>query len=168
MKKLLLLLLLFPAVSFANNKYDVECLALNIYYEARFENIMGQYAVAYVTENRSLVHHKRICNVVFAKNQFSWVKQIHAIGEDGKFNWAVIPHKKDKLWIRAQEIAKDVLRNPKGDFTQGSQWFIAGVIFPKCLRHSCKFVTRLHFVSVFGTQLFFNDKEIRHVVLHRN
>lgn len=61
---------------------QIECLATNIYWEARGENIDGQVAVAQVTLNRS--NHPdfpdTICEVVYQKNiinsklvcQFSW------------------------------------------------------------------------------------------------
>ena len=58
--------------------YDpIECLATNIYHEARGESIIGQKAVAFVTMNRakSGKYPSNVCNVVFQKGQFSWVHQ---------------------------------------------------------------------------------------------
>lgn len=53
---------------------DVECLAKNIYHEARGESLAGKIAVAQVTVNR--VHSRQfqntICSVVYAPSQFSW------------------------------------------------------------------------------------------------
>lgn len=50
------------------------CLAMNIYFEARSEDLMGQMAVAEVTLNR--VKDKRwpddVCGVVWQNKQFSW------------------------------------------------------------------------------------------------
>jgi len=50
------------------------CLALNIYWEARNQNIAGQLAVAQVTMNRS--YDRRypddVCEVVYDHKQFSW------------------------------------------------------------------------------------------------
>ena len=50
------------------------CLALNIYHEARGERVEGQIAVAHVTMNR--VNHEKwpstICEVVYQPKQFSW------------------------------------------------------------------------------------------------
>lgn len=58
------------------------CLALNIYFEARGEDTMGQYAVADVTLNRveATEFPNTICEVVFQCRtanscQFSWVHQ---------------------------------------------------------------------------------------------
>lgn len=54
---------------------ELNCLAENIYHEARGESIRGQIAVAQVTINRMLhdTHFKSsICGVVHEKAQFSW------------------------------------------------------------------------------------------------
>ena len=53
---------------------QIECLAENIYHEARGESIKGQKAVANVTINRmkSKKFPNDICGVVFQKKQFSW------------------------------------------------------------------------------------------------
>ena len=50
------------------------CLALNIYHEARSEDIASQIAVAEVTLNRveSTYYPDTVCGVVKQKNQFSW------------------------------------------------------------------------------------------------
>lgn len=53
----------------------MECLAKNIYYEARGEPFQGQLAVAKVTINRTLhptQFGRSICSTVYAKKQFSW------------------------------------------------------------------------------------------------
>lgn len=53
---------------------DIECLARNIYHEARGEPLEGQIAVAQVTVNRVRNHkfHNTVCDVVYAHRQFSW------------------------------------------------------------------------------------------------
>ena len=50
------------------------CLALNIYFEARSEEPMGQLAVAEVTLNRvtSSRYPDTVCEVVWQRRQFSW------------------------------------------------------------------------------------------------
>lgn len=58
---------------------EVECLALNIYFEARSETIEGQIAVAQVTLNRVNSDHfpDTVCDVVWQKRptpQFSWTQ----------------------------------------------------------------------------------------------
>ncbi len=57
----------------ANDK-EFDCLAKNVYYEARTESLEGQIAVALVTLNRQLSDKfpDTICKVVHQKGQFSW------------------------------------------------------------------------------------------------
>ena len=59
-------------------KKDYECMVRNLHHEARGENSKGMIAVANVVMNR--VKHKRfpssICEVVYQKHQFSWVKKV--------------------------------------------------------------------------------------------
>ncbi|HEY9814851.1 MAG TPA: cell wall hydrolase, partial [Candidatus Obscuribacterales bacterium] len=54
----------------------VQCLALNIYHEARGESLNGQYAVAMVTLNRLASKHypDSVCGVVLQAYQFTWVR----------------------------------------------------------------------------------------------
>ena len=69
-----LFLLLFSLNAYAANQE--ECLALNIYHEARGESSLGQLAVAFVTVNRTKAGVKRwgntICKTVYARTQFDW------------------------------------------------------------------------------------------------
>ena len=75
---------------------SLDCLARNVYYEARGEAIAGQYAVAEVTMNRKSSPHypKTVCDVVYQKEAFSWTGQRgleppagaewHARAQDGR------------------------------------------------------------------------------------
>jgi len=61
-----------------HTKRDLECLAKNIYFEAKGESLLGKIAVAQVTLNRVLHKqdfNKTICGVVYQKDQFSWTAQ---------------------------------------------------------------------------------------------
>lgn len=52
---------------------DLECLALNVYFESRGESQLGQELVAQVTMNRvRFSKDKSICDIVRQKSQFSW------------------------------------------------------------------------------------------------
>ena len=62
---------------------DLDCLAKNIYHEAGVEDRAGKVAVAQVTLNRLKEggYGKTVCDVVYAKSQFSWTldkKKRHA------------------------------------------------------------------------------------------
>lgn len=80
-------------------KTDIECLAKNIYMEARGEPLEGQIAVAQVTVNRveSGKFQSSICKAVYADRQFSWT-----IGKPKKV-------KDIKAWEASVAIATAVL-----------------------------------------------------------
>ena len=67
------MLTFIPLTSLPMDK-EFDCLARNVYYEARGEPKKGKLAVALVTLNRldSTKYPKSICSVVFQKYQFSW------------------------------------------------------------------------------------------------
>jgi spore germination cell wall hydrolase CwlJ-like protein len=78
------------------------CLAQNIYFEARNQDIEGQRLVAEVTMTRvgDTRYPNTVCEVVWEEGQFSWT-------QDGKSD-----RPKDMVaWKLAQEIAADVLIN---------------------------------------------------------
>lgn len=84
------------------NQKDVECLARNIYYEAGVEPLMGKYAVANVTINRvkSGYWGKHVCDVVYAKDQFSWTKE-------KKRAWVSL---KGEAWATSRAVAESTLK----------------------------------------------------------
>ena len=59
-----------------NNK-DLKCLAQNIFFEAGTESMLGKIAVGQVTVNRVKIGHwgETVCDVVNAKDQFSWTNK---------------------------------------------------------------------------------------------
>lgn len=78
----------------------VMCLALNVYFEARGEDMLGQLAVAEVTLNRveSSRYPDNVCDVVWQPKQFSWT-------HDGKSD----KPKDERAWQEAQRIARIAL-----------------------------------------------------------
>lgn len=93
---------------------EVECLALNIYHEARGEPTRGRYAVAWVTVNRarSAQFPETVCEVVYQKTQNRrgrWVAQ---------FSWTLQSPAPPvgAPWSEAQRIAREVYaqRNSRG------------------------------------------------------
>ena len=78
------------------------CLALNVYFEARSEPIVAQFAVAQVTMNRvkSAQYPDNVCDVVWDNRQFSWT-------HDGKSD----KPKEKAAWERAQWVAKITLED---------------------------------------------------------
>ncbi len=76
------------------------CLAQNVFWEARDQDIAGQVAVAQVTMNRvaSPMYPNDVCSVVHQHKQFSWYW-------DGKSD---VP-REAAAWNRAQMVARGVL-----------------------------------------------------------
>lgn len=77
---------------------SLDCLARNVYYEARGETLAGQYAVAEVTMNRraSLGYPKTVCQVVHQKDAFSWTAM------------KTLDEPAGQSWVRAVKVAQDV------------------------------------------------------------
>jgi N-acetylmuramoyl-L-alanine amidase len=98
---------------------SVECLALNVYHEARGEPLAGQYAVAEVTMNRksSLGYPKSICEVVYQKSAFSWTAQ--AVGRPAGGEWR-----------RALRIADDVYYQRRSPMLPGVLHYHATYVKP--------------------------------------
>jgi spore germination cell wall hydrolase CwlJ-like protein len=77
---------------------SLDCLARNVYYEARGEALAGQYAVAEVTMNRksSPRYPKTVCEVVYQKDAFSWT------------GLGALEAPAGEPWQRALRVAEDV------------------------------------------------------------
>lgn len=75
-----------------------QCLALNIYYEARGEPDEGKNAVGWVTMNRLENYGNDICSVVYAPYQFSWTNDFDRCE-------ANVPRDDNSLWIDALQRA---------------------------------------------------------------
>jgi len=98
--------LVFRMVELKNETHEIQCLATNIYHEARGEPLAGQYAVAIVTMNRvkSKNHPDDVCKVVYLQK---WsVKRQRYIAA---FSWTTESHNRKiepDAWHDAIKIAK--------------------------------------------------------------
>ena len=99
---------------------EVECLARNIYFEARNQPIKGQEAVAHVTLNRlkSGKHGDSICKVVYQPYAFSWT-----LNSRSKMN-------EIKAETLAREIAFNTLLGNTKDPTHGATHYHATYVTP--------------------------------------
>lgn len=100
------------------NQADIECLAKNIYFEARGEPVDGQYAVAEVVIHR--VQSRRfphsICDVIHEAEHYKWNPKI-LIKHRCNFSW-FCDHKPDvvkntKAYKKCLYIATEILTNPE-------------------------------------------------------
>lgn len=94
---------------------DLQCLALNVYREARNQPAEGQLAVAYVTLNRfEMSDLPTICDVVFRAGYFAWTRDQKVVQQ-----WP----RDEAAWVTAQVIAHQALADPDDDPVKGSTYF---------------------------------------------
>lgn len=144
-----ILISLSPAHS-ANASTEIDCLARNIYFEARGEGYDGMLAVAWVTLNRKQDSSfpKTVCGVVYDKKnsvQFSWtVAKVAA------------PHGVD--WQEARRIAKAVY---SGATPRSGIWENKDILFYHASRVKAKarrwFEDNLEKVTQVGDHIFYAD-----------
>ena len=123
------------------------CLALNVYFEARNDTMVGQYAVAQVVMNRvqSSKFPNDVCSVVKQSRndgtcQFSWYC-------DGKSDRPREPY----AWAYAQMVAADVLQGQGFDtidMTQGATHYHANYVRPY-------WADKLEYTVTYGSHLFY-------------
>ena len=119
---------------------EVECLAKNIYFEARGESTEGQIAVAQVAMNRakSDMFPNNICDVIYQGPVSNWFlvekNKIVPLLHECQFSWwcdgkSDVP--RDMwAWGRAMTIASAVLKGEVEDNTQGAMWYHATSVNP--------------------------------------
>lgn len=127
---------------------DIECMALNIYHEARGEPIAGQYAVAEVTLNRT--HSRRfpssVCEVVYQKHWSSRRKEVVYA-----FSWtglSVTTNFHSAAWRQAKEIARTVLTHQRKPTMQGALFYHSIDVKPEWARHHKR-------LAVIGRHIFY-------------
>jgi N-acetylmuramoyl-L-alanine amidase len=84
---------------------QLNCLALNVYYESRGEPLAGMHAVAEVTMNRvaSRRYPATVCEVVYEKRWDRLRKR-----DVGAFSWTefdFVPHPEGRAWQQARDVA---------------------------------------------------------------
>jgi spore germination cell wall hydrolase CwlJ-like protein len=119
---------------------EVECLALNIYHEARGEPREGQVAVGYVTLNRLRAMRARwgkdVCEVVWKPHQFSWTKNPP-------------PIKNLTAWEKSWEIALGVMENKLPNPIGPADHYHARRIQPRWAKKMVR-------VKTIGQHIFYN------------
>lgn len=105
----------------AFHERSLDCLARNVYYEARGEPKAGQYAVAEVTMNRkaSRFYPKTVCEVVYQREAFSWtsIEGLEPPAGDA--------------WKRAVTVAEDVYYQRRPPTMHGVTHFHATYVKPE-------------------------------------
>lgn len=113
---------------------NLECLAKNVYYEARGEPRAGQYAVAEVTMNRkaSKRYPATVCAVVHEK-RWDAIRKRYV----GAFSWTefyAVPEPVGEAWELAQRVAEDVYHGRAPTQLDGATYYHATYIRPSWAR----------------------------------
>lgn len=103
------------------DRRNLECLARNVYFEARGESAAGQYAVAEVTMNRaaSRLFPRTVCGVVYEKSAFSWT------------DYRVLPQPGGEEWQRARNVAEAVYYGRYAPALDGALYYHATYVTPE-------------------------------------
>ena len=129
---------------------EFECLALNVYFEARGEPLVGKYAVASVTLNRvvSPSFPDSICKVVYQGAGHG--------RRDCQFSWACDRYsdrpRDPGAWEVAKQVAYNALFLDKPDPTGGAHYFHASWARPNWSR-------TMVMVGRIGGHVFYRSKE---------
>jgi spore germination cell wall hydrolase CwlJ-like protein len=121
---------------------NLECLARNVYHEARGEPLEGQYAVAEVTMNRlaSSRYPDSVCAVVHEKRWDAIRKRYVSA-----FSWTefyAVPEPEGEAWVLAQKVAEDVYHRRVPPRMDGATFYHATYIKPSWARKQER-VTRI-------------------------
>ena len=112
---------------------ELECLAKNVYFEARGESTIGKIAVAHVTLNRvnSPRFPSTICGVVHQAVYSKWWYEEHGklvpVRYKCQFTW-FCDGKSDAIndmraWQQSMAVAEDVMLDMTQDPTHGAKWY---------------------------------------------
>jgi len=110
------------------NKKEVECVAANIYHEARGESVKGQIAVSYVVMNRVKTWGKSACQVVH--------RSVIRARDDLKicaFTWTCDDEKLmvgRAAYTKYMKLAKLVMVGAIADPTKGAMWYHTHQVMP--------------------------------------
>lgn len=135
---------------------QIDCLAENIYHEARSEPKEGQVAVAFVTLNRVNSHHfpNDICSVVTQKTkgtcQFSWFCQDK---EKSTFTNKTLTKTNNVLYNKIRKLAIQVYANYEvmNDPSQGALFYHADYVSPNW--------RNVEETTIIGRHIFYSLKE---------
>ena len=136
------------AAARGEERRNLDCLARNVYFEARGEPVAGMVAVAEVTMNRkaSRLYPGTVCDVVYQKN---WDPLRGRFV--GAFSWTEfnsLPAPEGEAWERALEVADAVYYRRVAPTLQGALHFHASHINPGWAKEK-KLVARI------GRHLFY-------------
>jgi len=112
------------------HRRELNCLAMNVYYESRGEPVDGQYGVAEVTMNRvsDSRYPDTVCAVVYQKRWDTLRKR-----NVSAFSWTefdVMPHPQGQAWESAKAVATSTYRGERQAVLDGAVHYHAVHIRP--------------------------------------
>lgn len=142
---------------------ELECLALNIYHEARSESLAGQFAVADVTLNRvkNTRYPSTICGVVKQAVMSEWgVERGLFIPKKNmcQFSWYCDGQSdapvEQYAWLRAKDVAEDFLSYRKfRGITEGATHYHASYVQPEWSFHR-----KMNLIGRIGDHIFYIEE----------
>ena len=128
---------------------DINCLALNVYNEARGEPRKGKTAVAIVTMNRVASPHypDSVCKVVYQK-RWDYLRKRYV----SAFSWTELentPSLNSKAWGEANQIAQEVYSHKDRQMLDRALFYHADHIRPSWARKKTR-------VAKIGRHIFYN------------
>ena len=142
---------------------ELECLALNIYQEARSESLAGQYAVADVTLNRvkDTRYPSTICGVVKQAVMSEWAVQQGLFipkRNQCQFSWYCDGRSdapvEQYAWLRAKGVAEDILSYRKfRGITEGATHSHASYVEPEWSFHR-----KMKLIGRIGDHIFYVEE----------
>ena len=121
--------------NWALNAGDKECLAKNIYFEAKNQPLIGQLAVAIVVMNRVEDHRfpNTVCEVVQQGPTLAWTENF-PVKNKCQFSWYCDGKsdkpKQGKAWEDAKHVANGVYNELISDFVEGATHYHADYVNP--------------------------------------
>lgn len=143
---------------YAVKTHELDCLAKNIYFEARSESLAGKLAVGLVVLNRTTSNKfpKQICDVI-EQGRYTGSQYAEKATYDSKacqFSWycdGISDTPKDyDAWSESQHIAKIILERKIFDFTDKATHYHSSKINPR-------WTPGLEKVASIGTHTFYRE-----------
>jgi len=126
-----------------------ECLAVNLYHEARGETVAGKVAVVQTVLNRAKLNHRgsqNICEVVYDRKQFSWTSDQNLVSKRLT---------KEQLMPMYQVVYSVIYNKSKTpDLAKGSEYYYN----PKKASPRWSKSKKLMYVAKVGNHIFMKKK----------
>ena len=139
------------------------CMALNVYFEARDQPLVGQIAVAETVLNRvhSTFFPDTVCEVVYQGEYYSWNPDI-PVRNRCQFSWycdGLSDKPKDETaWHKSLQVAHGVLNGYTDSVVEDALWYHAHYVVPDWSR-SKRMIVRIN------VHIFYGSKNVESVYL---